>query len=64
MPQNAFTLITSKKIRPKTWRLNDVGYPNIFGDLGSHLINMCDFAKFIVINLLFYILISPRQIFP
>jgi predicted dehydrogenase len=43
MPQNAFTSITSKKIRPKNWRLNDVGYPSIFGDLGSHLINMCDF---------------------
>ncbi len=43
MPQNAFVSKTSKKIKPKNWRLNDVGYPNIFGDLGSHLINMCDF---------------------
>ena len=43
MPQNAFVSNTSKKIRPKTWRLNDMEYPNILGDLGSHLINMCDF---------------------
>ena len=43
MPQNAFISKTSQKIKPKTWRLNDIGYPNILGDLGSHLINMCDF---------------------
>ena len=43
MPQNAFVSNTSKKIKPKTWRLNDMEYPNILGDLGSHLINMCDF---------------------
>ena len=43
MPQNAFVKKTSSKIKPKLWRLNDTGYPNILGDLGSHLINMCDF---------------------
>lgn len=43
MPQNAFVSETSHKIKPKKWRLNDTGYPNIFGDLASHLINMCEF---------------------
>ena len=43
MPQNAFVSKTSQKIKPKAWRLKDIEYPNIFGDLGSHLINMCDF---------------------
>ena len=43
MPQNAFISKTSRKIRPKKWRLSDKGYPNIFGDLASHLFNMCEF---------------------
>lgn len=43
MPQNAFVSKTTKKIKPKKWRLSDIGYPTIFGDLGSHLINMCIF---------------------
>ena len=43
MPQNAFVKKTISKIKPKLWRLNDTGYPNILGDLGSHLVHMCDF---------------------
>lgn len=38
MPQDAFTLHTSRKINPKKWRLKDSYIPNISHDLGSHLI--------------------------
>lgn len=38
MPQDAFTLQTSRKINPKKWRLKDSYIPNISHDLGSHLI--------------------------
>lgn len=41
MPQDAFTLETSKYIKLKKWRLKDKKIPNISHDLASHLIHMC-----------------------
>tara|TARA_Y100001970_G_scaffold145405_1_gene178538 strand:+ start:121 stop:1233 length:1113 start_codon:yes stop_codon:yes gene_type:complete len=40
MPQDAFTMFTSKNIAPKKWRLKDSFIPNISHDLGSHLISL------------------------
>tara|TARA_B110000495_G_C23034178_1_gene616959 strand:- start:925 stop:2040 length:1116 start_codon:yes stop_codon:yes gene_type:complete len=58
MPQDAFTMSTSKNIVPKKWRLKDYDIPNISHDLGSHLLSltyyllgeypsevMCDYFK-------------------
>lgn len=39
MPQDAFTGLSSKKIKPKKWRLKDNFIPNISHDLGSHLLS-------------------------
>jgi len=43
MPQDAFTMHTSKKINPKKWRLKDSYIPNISHDLGSHLMSLSSY---------------------
>jgi predicted dehydrogenase len=40
MPQDAFTISTSKNILPKKWRLKDKNIPNLSHDLGSHLLSL------------------------
>ena len=40
MPQDAFTITTSKNIKPKKWRLRDHYVPNISHDLGSHILSL------------------------
>ena len=43
MPQDSFLKKTSKKIRPKKWRLKEYYIPNISHDLGSHLLSLTSY---------------------